>query len=231
MDAGYLSALHEGLTNLSLGREFLIPGAGTLIAMTASFLPGIGMASLSTILILWTINWQPESVLLLFGALTGGATFMGSITGILFNIPGNSSAAAVLLDPACSIAQRFTHRNSCGGHCFCDWISFRGAGSDGSDADHAGVHPRVQAAGAFCWYLGFVDYCGYPNSSTSTHAQGDRCHHDRPRSPAMVCTDPVPAAPRWTSELSIWDGWAVGYRGPRGIFHLFRTNFMAKGEL
>ena len=98
MDYGYLSALHEGLTNLFSWPGILIPVMGTLIAMAASFLPGIGMASLSAVLILWTINWQPESVLLLFGALTGGATFMGSITGILFNIPGNSSAAAVLLD-------------------------------------------------------------------------------------------------------------------------------------
>jgi TctA family transporter len=76
----------------------LIPFFGTLIAMTTSFLPGIGMSSLSAVLILWTINWEQEAVLLLFGALTGGATFMGSITGILFNIPGNSSSAAVLFD-------------------------------------------------------------------------------------------------------------------------------------
>jgi TctA family transporter len=38
------------------------------------------------------------SVLLLFGALAGGATFMGSITAILFNIPGTSSAAAAMPD-------------------------------------------------------------------------------------------------------------------------------------
>jgi TctA family transporter len=98
MEVGYTSALLEGLNNLFSWPGILIPLIGTLIAMTASFLPGIGMASLSTLLILWTINWEPVSVLLLFGALTGGATFMGSITGILFNIPGNTSAAAVLLD-------------------------------------------------------------------------------------------------------------------------------------
>lgn len=98
MSDDYMSALFEGLTNLFSWPGILVPVLGTLIAMTASFLPGIGMASLSALLILWTIDWQPESVLLLFGALTGGATFMGSITGILFNIPGNSSSAAVLLD-------------------------------------------------------------------------------------------------------------------------------------
>lgn len=93
-----MSALFEGLANLFTWPGILIPVLGTLIAMTASFLPGIGMASLSALLILWTIDWEPEAVLLLFGALTGGATFMGSITGILFNIPGNSSSAAILLD-------------------------------------------------------------------------------------------------------------------------------------
>lgn len=98
MSAGYFAALAEGLNNLLTWPNILIPVLGTLIAMTASFLPGIGMASLSAILILWTINWDPVSVLLLFGALTGGATFMGSLTGILFNIPGNTSAASVLLD-------------------------------------------------------------------------------------------------------------------------------------
>jgi putative tricarboxylic transport membrane protein len=94
----YLSAFQEGAINAFSWPGVAIPILGTLIAMAASFLPGIGMASLSALLILWTIDWEPEAVLLLFGALTGGATFMGSITGILFNIPGNSSAAAVLLD-------------------------------------------------------------------------------------------------------------------------------------
>lgn len=98
MASDYWSALFEGVTNLFSWPSILVPVVGTLIAMTASFLPGIGIASLSALLILWTIDWQPEAVLLLFGALTGGATFMGSITGILFNIPGNSSSAAVLLD-------------------------------------------------------------------------------------------------------------------------------------
>lgn len=98
MDAGYLPALQEGLANVFSWPGILIPLIGTLIAMAASFLPGVGISSLSVVLILWTINWEPEAVLLLFGALTGGATFMGSITGILFNIPGNISASAILLD-------------------------------------------------------------------------------------------------------------------------------------
>lgn len=66
--------------------------------MVASFLPGIGNASVAVVALVFTANWDPVSVLLLFGALTGGATFMGSITAILFNIPGSVSSTAALLD-------------------------------------------------------------------------------------------------------------------------------------
>jgi putative tricarboxylic transport membrane protein len=76
----------------------LIPTAGTMIAMTTAFLPGIGTAGLATLLILLTAGWSPESALLLFGALTGGATFMGSVTAILFNVPGGAQNSATLLD-------------------------------------------------------------------------------------------------------------------------------------
>lgn len=94
----YFAALAEGLGNVFSFPNILIPILGTLIAMIGSFLPGIGGASIAALLLLATIDWDPISVLLLFGALTGGATFMGSITAILFNIPGNSAAAAALLD-------------------------------------------------------------------------------------------------------------------------------------
>lgn len=94
----YLAAIAIGLTNVLSFPNILIPVAGTLIAMISSFLPGIGNASLSAIVLVATLSWDPVSVLLMFGALTGGATFMGSITAILFNVPGNASSAAVLLD-------------------------------------------------------------------------------------------------------------------------------------
>ena len=94
----YFLAMAAGLGHVFSFPGILIPVLGTLIAMTTAFLPGIGSAGLSILLLLWTVHWDPVSVLLLFGALTGGATFMGSITAILFNIPGTSSAAAAMLD-------------------------------------------------------------------------------------------------------------------------------------
>jgi putative tricarboxylic transport membrane protein len=45
-----------------------------------------------------TAHWDPLPVMLIYGAFLGGATFMGSVTAILFNIPGRPSNAATLLD-------------------------------------------------------------------------------------------------------------------------------------
>lgn len=94
----YFLAISTGLGNVLSFPNILIPVLGTAIAMVGAFLPGIGNSSLTAIVLVATLTWDPVSVLLLFGALTGGATFMGSITGILFNVPGNASSAAVLLD-------------------------------------------------------------------------------------------------------------------------------------
>jgi putative tricarboxylic transport membrane protein len=91
-------ALLTGLSNVFSWPGILIPMAGTLLAMVASFLPGLGNASVAVLAMVMTLHWEPASVLLLFGALTGGATFMGSITAILFNIPGSVSSTPALLD-------------------------------------------------------------------------------------------------------------------------------------
>ena len=45
-----------------------------------------------------TLAWEPVPVMLLYGAFVGGATFMGSITAILFNVPGRAPSAATMLD-------------------------------------------------------------------------------------------------------------------------------------
>lgn len=76
----------------------LYPIAGTAIAMVISFLPGIGMTAVASIFLLLSAYWDVEAALLFFGALVGGATYMGSVTGILFNIPGSTPSAAILMD-------------------------------------------------------------------------------------------------------------------------------------
>jgi TctA family transporter len=91
-------AFATALANVFSWPGILIPMAGTLMAMVASFLPGLGNASVAVLAMVLTLHWEPTSVLLLFGALTGGATFMGSITAILFNIPGSVSSTPALLE-------------------------------------------------------------------------------------------------------------------------------------
>ncbi|TCP39983.1 tripartite tricarboxylate transporter permease [Rhodovulum marinum] len=93
-----ITALGIGLQNVFSWPNVLIPVLGTVLAMTVSFLPGIGAASLAAVMVVLTLHWEPVQVLLLFGALTGGATFMGSVTAILFGIPGNAASSVTLLD-------------------------------------------------------------------------------------------------------------------------------------
>jgi TctA family transporter len=66
--------------------------------MVCSFIPGVGGVTLMALAIPWTFSWDPLPTVLLFGALVGGGTFMGSITAILFNIPGSAPNAATMLD-------------------------------------------------------------------------------------------------------------------------------------
>lgn len=78
--------------------NILYPTVATLIAMGFAFVPGIGSVTSMALAMSLTFSWDPVYVLLVFGALTGGGTFAGSITAILFNIPGTSPSAATMID-------------------------------------------------------------------------------------------------------------------------------------
>ncbi len=93
-----LQAAWEGLLFVLSWPNVLYPIVGTLAAMVVALLPGISGAALMALALPLTFGWEPEKVMLLFGALVGGATFMGSVTAILLNIPGSGPSAAALLD-------------------------------------------------------------------------------------------------------------------------------------
>lgn len=78
--------------------NILYPTLATLVAMAFAFLPGLSGVTLMALAISLTFSWDPLHIMLIFGAFTGGSTFMGSITAILFNIPGTAPSAATLLD-------------------------------------------------------------------------------------------------------------------------------------
>lgn len=93
-----LQSAMEGLLIVLAWPNVLYPVVGTLLAMVFAFLPGIGGVTLMALAIPWTFSWDPVATVLLFGALVGGGTFMGSVTSILFNIPGSAPNAATMLD-------------------------------------------------------------------------------------------------------------------------------------
>jgi TctA family transporter len=93
-----LSAAWEGLTFVFAWPNILYPIVGTLLAMVVAVLPGLSGATLMALAIPLTLGWDPLHVMLLYGALLGGATFMGSVTAILLNIPGTAPNAATVID-------------------------------------------------------------------------------------------------------------------------------------
>jgi TctA family transporter len=98
MDSVMIDAALEGLRLVFSWPYIIYPLAATMIAMLFSAAPGLNSSTLMALLIPLTYAWEPLPVMLVFGALVGGATFMGSATAILFNIPGKASNAVTLLD-------------------------------------------------------------------------------------------------------------------------------------
>ena len=94
----FLQAAWEGWVLVFSWPNILYPVAGTLLAMFFSAMPGLSGVTLMALAIPFTFSWDLLHVMLIFGAFVGGATFMGSVTAILFNIPGKNSSVAVLLD-------------------------------------------------------------------------------------------------------------------------------------
>jgi len=93
-----LESAWQGLQIVFSWPNILFPVGATLLAMFVAFVPGISGMTLMALAIPWTFGWGEIPTLLFFGALVGGGTFMGSVTAILFNIPGNAPSAATLLD-------------------------------------------------------------------------------------------------------------------------------------
>jgi TctA family transporter len=93
-----LQSAWNGLELVFSWPNIVYPIIGTLLAMVFAFLPGLSGVTLMALAISFTLTWDPLPAMLLFGALVGGATFMGSVTAILFNIPGTSPSAATMID-------------------------------------------------------------------------------------------------------------------------------------
>jgi len=93
-----VAAAWEGALTVFSWPNILYPVVGTLLAMAFAVFPGVSGVTLMALAIPFTIDWDPLPLMLLFGSFVGGATFMGSVTSILFNIPGTAPNAATLID-------------------------------------------------------------------------------------------------------------------------------------
>ena len=72
-----LQACGEGFLLVFSWPNILYPIVGTGVAMLVSAMPGVSGLTLMALAIPLTLDWEPVPVMLLFGALVGGATFMG----------------------------------------------------------------------------------------------------------------------------------------------------------
>lgn len=93
-----IQAAWEGLRLVVSWPNILYPLLATLLTMLVAFLPGLTGVTLMALAVSFTFSWEPVPIMLVFGAFVGGATFMGSVTAILFNIPGSGPSAATMLD-------------------------------------------------------------------------------------------------------------------------------------
>jgi putative tricarboxylic transport membrane protein len=93
------------LANLWMGFEvaftpfnLLVALAGLLLGIIVGILPGLGGANGCAILIPITFVMPPTAAVILLTSLYWGALYGGAITSILFNIPGEPWAVAVMFD-------------------------------------------------------------------------------------------------------------------------------------
>src|SRR5258707_10679566 len=71
---------------------------GVLLGILVGFLPGLGAPNVVSLLLPLTFGMQPVWAIILLSCMYWGVLFGGSVTSILFNIPGEPSSVATTLD-------------------------------------------------------------------------------------------------------------------------------------
>lgn len=77
---------------------WLISLAGVVIGVFLGVLPGVGSAVAVALLTPFTLRWSAQHALVFLGVLYPSIIYGGSITAILFNVPGHGGSAATMLD-------------------------------------------------------------------------------------------------------------------------------------
>src|SRR5438128_12111388 len=76
------------------GNHIFLMLIGVLLGILVGVLPGLGAPNGVSLLLPLTFGMQPVSAIILLSSMYWGAVFGGSVTSILFNIPGEPSSVA-----------------------------------------------------------------------------------------------------------------------------------------
>jgi putative tricarboxylic transport membrane protein len=93
-----MEALLEVCRLLGDYQIWLISVCGAVIGIGLGVLPGVGSAVGVALLTPFTLHWEAPHALAFLGVLYPSIIYGGSITAILFNIPGHGGSAATMLD-------------------------------------------------------------------------------------------------------------------------------------
>jgi putative tricarboxylic transport membrane protein len=93
-----LEALMHGFGIALSGNHIFLMVIGVLLGILVGVLPGLGAPNGVALLLPLTFGMQPVSAIILLSSMYWGALFGGSVTSILFNIPGEPSSVATTFD-------------------------------------------------------------------------------------------------------------------------------------
>src|SRR6202023_3267094 len=93
-----LEALLHGFAIAASFYHIALMLVGVLLGILVGVLPGLGAPNGVSLLLPLTFGMQPVSAIILLSSMYWGALFGGSVTSILFNIPGEPSSVATTFD-------------------------------------------------------------------------------------------------------------------------------------
>ena len=93
-----LDALIHGFSIVLSVQHLVLMLIGVLLGILVGVLPGLGAPNGVSLLLPLTFGMQPVSAIILLSSMYWGALFGGSVTSILFNIPGEPSSVATTFD-------------------------------------------------------------------------------------------------------------------------------------
>lgn len=91
-------SLMQGMSLVLSAHHLGLMVIGVLLGILVGVLPGLGAPNGVALLLPLTFSMSPVSAIILLSCMYWGALFGGSITSILFNIPGEPSSVATTFD-------------------------------------------------------------------------------------------------------------------------------------